>query len=164
MNKVIKTAIVILISIVLLVILVMIIGRIFFYNQKYPLDFEKVTEIKKGQDNNDLYWFTLRDEEYNGFYGIEMLENLSSNIDDVDNIDFDYENYTYVITIGHELKSISYSYSDMKNRKFLFIPKQFVGDVVLDSMETDKLYIYKIKKMDIDCDYHDKDVGINFSD
>lgn len=164
MNKIIRIVFVILVIVLLLILSVIIIGRIFFYNQKHTLDFVKVTEIDRTPDDNDIYWFTLRNEEYNGFYGIEMLENLSSNIDDVDNINFDYDNYTYVITVGHELKSISYSYSDMKNRKFLFIPKQFVGNVVLDSKATDKLYIYKIKKMDIDCDYHDKKVGVNFSD
>lgn len=164
MNKIVRTIVIVFIIIVLLILSVIIIGRIFFYSQKYTLGFEKVTEIDRIPDDNGLYWFTLRHEEYNGFYDVEMLENLSSNIDDVDNIDFDYDNYTYVITVGHELKSISYSYSDMKNRKFLFIPKQFVGNVVLDSKETDKLYIYKIKKMDIDCDYHDKKVGVNFSD
>lgn len=164
MNKIVRATVIVFIIIALLILSVIIIGRIFFYSQKYTLGFEKVTEIDRIPDDNDLYWFTLRHEEYNGFYDVEMLENLSSNIGDVDNIDFDYDNYTYVITIGHELKSISYSYSDVKNRKFLFIPKQFVGNVVLDSKETDKLYIYKIKKMDIDCDYHDRDVGVNFSD
>lgn len=164
MNKIIRAIIIIFIIIIMLVLSVIVIGRMFFYNQKYTLNFEKVAEFDKGQNDNDLYWFTLRDKEYHGFYGVEMLENLSFNADDVDDIDFDYNNYTYIITIDHELKKISYSYSDMKNRKFLFIPKQFVGNVVLDSKETNKLYIYRIKKMDIDCDYHNPDYGVSFVD
>lgn len=163
MNKTVRNITLILLVIILLVLSIIIIGRIFYYKE-YVLNFETVAEIDKGQDDNDLYWFTLRDEEYHGFYGVEMLENLSFNTDDISNIDFDYNNYTYVITVGHELKNISYSYSDMKNRKFLVIPKQFVGNVVLDSKGTDKLYIYKIKKMDIDCDYHNPDYGVSFVD
>ena len=34
---------------------------------------------------------------------------------------FDFSHYTYIVTCGHELRSIKYSLSQTKNRRFLFI-------------------------------------------
>ena len=52
----------------------------------------------------------------------------------------------------------------MKNRKFIFIPKQFIGKVELKKDFSNRVYIYKIKKMDIDCDYHDRSKNVEFKD
>ena len=80
-----------------------------------------------------------------------------------DDIVFDYDHYTYIVTIGHELINIEYSRSDMKNRIYGIFPKQYVGHVTLKEDLTDKVYIYRIKKMDIDCDYHEPNRSVTFS-
>lgn len=140
------------------------------YNVNFNLKFEYVGTLSgnstyTSDNSSSLFtsWFTIRDQSYNGFYDEGQLDFMVKSKDDLKNYDFDYDNYTYVVTVGHELKKISYSYSQMKNRKFLFIPKQFVGNVILDKNNTDNIYIYRIKKMDIDYDYHDRNRGVSFS-
>lgn len=110
---------------------------------------------------NETYWFSIRDDSYNGFFDVQYLDKIGVNYS---HLDFDYSKYTYVITIGYELSKISYSYHDMKNRKFIFIPKQFIGKVELKKDFSNRVYIYKIKKMDIDCDYHDRSKNVEFKD
>ncbi|MDR1630532.1 MAG: hypothetical protein LBS36_10040 [Oscillospiraceae bacterium] len=106
-------------------------------------------------------WHTLRHPSYNGFFPDEILDDLGVNRDD---LRLDYNRYTYVVTFRHELLNISYSYSQMKNRTFIKLPKQFVGNVDLKSETTDNVYIYRVKKMDIDCDFHDRTKGVSFID
>ena len=154
-----KKSIFIMVIFVLLIILIFIIF-IFNFNIKY----EYVATFSGNiSSENSLSWFTLRDEKYHGFFDETRLENLLKTKEKLNNYDFNYEKYTYVITVGHELKQISYSFSQMKNRKFLFMPKQFVGNVELTKEYTDKIYVYRIKKMDIDCDYHNRERGVSFS-
>ena len=62
-----------------------------------------------------------------------------------------------------KLKSIKYSYSVSKNRKFLFFPKQLIGQVTLDKNMIDKIFIYRIEKMDIDCDFHNPQAYVSYS-
>lgn len=153
--------------IIFVIMLIFVAVTVILYKSYFSISFEKIYECNADiPEENDLYWFTQRDASYDGFFGTnnDWIYNLVDKSVDIESMHFDYNNYTYVITIDHELKKISYSYSDMKNRKFLFIPKQFVGNVVLDSKETNKLYIYRIKKMDIDCDYHNPDYGVSFVD
>ena len=154
-----KKSIFIMVIFVLLIILIFIIF-IFNFNIKY----EYVATFSGNiSSENSLSWFTLRDEKYHGFFDETRLENLLKTKEKLNNYDFNYEKYTYVITVGHELKQISYSFSQMKNRKLLFMPKQFVGNVELTKEYTDKIYVYRIKKMDIDCDYHNRERGVSFS-
>ncbi len=87
---------------------------------------------------------------------------LESYCEDYETGQLDRENYTYVVTCGHKLKNISYNLFETKNRKFIVFPKQFVGRVVLEYEESDNIYIYKIKKIDIDCDYHDRARNVYF--
>ena len=75
---------------------------------------------------------------------------------------FDFSHYTYIVTCGHELRSIKYSLSQTKNRRFLFIPKQFVGIVELQYDPSLYVHIYRVKKLDIDCDYHEMSKNVSY--
>lgn len=132
----------------------------FFYTKNRNIIFEEFEEYSvNSTEIESNIWFTLRDEKFNGFYSTEKLKQYGI---ETDNISFDFEHYTYVITIGHKLKDIKYSYSLTKNRKLLIFPKQFIGRVTLDKDSENKIFIYKIKRMDIDCDYHDPKSYVSF--
>ena len=125
------------------------------------IDFERVCEkdYKPTKNFSTHLWFTLRSPEYSGFFPEESLDTLGVDYND---IPFDYNRYTYIITIGHELLDIKYSRSDMKNRIYGIFGKQYVGHVTLKEETTDKVYIYRIPKMDIDCDYHEPQRAVTF--
>lgn len=126
------------------------------------IEFEQVCEKQATfERSRHILWFTLRSSEYSGFYSEESLDTLG--VENYEDIAFDYDRYTYIVTIGHELISIEYSRSDMKNRIYGIFGKQYVGHVTLKEEATDKVYIYKIKKMDIDCDYHEPERDVIFS-
>ena len=126
------------------------------------IDFEQVCEkdYKPTKNFSTHLWLTLRSSEYSGFYSEGVLDTLGVDYND---IIFDYDRYTYIITIGHELLDIKYSRSDMKNRIYGIFGKQYVGHVTLKEETTDKVYIYRIPKMDIDCDYHEPKRAVTFS-
>lgn len=153
---------VIFISIIFIMILMLL--SVIIYHTNFSLQFEEVGcfDGKINSESNSV-WFTLRDESYSGFYEETRLENLLKSENEFSNLDFKYDEYTYIITIGHELNKISYTFSQMKNRKLMIIPKQFVGIVDLKKESTEKIYIYKIKRMDIDSDVHSPMRGVSFS-
>ncbi|MBE6838148.1 MAG: hypothetical protein E7507_01210 [Ruminococcus sp.] len=140
----------------IVIIVALIIGAI-FYNKDYNLDYTLVYSETCDNTDDGLYWFSLRDEKYNGFFTEEYLDNFG-----VEFSDYDYKNYTYIVTFGHELKRITYSPKETKNRVMVVFPKQYIGKVVLDKEDTGKIYIYRVKKMDIDCDYHERDKNVSF--
>ena len=139
------------------VIIVALITGYIFYNKDYNLDYTLVYYETCDNTDDNTYWFSLRDEKYNGFFTEEYLRNYG-----VEFSDFDYENYTYIVTLGHELKRITYSPKEMKNRVMVIFPKQYIGNVVLGKEDTGKVYIYRVKKIDIDCDYHERDNNVSF--
>ncbi len=148
------------IILLIIVILLFFISAISIYKKEFEISFENVAEIPVENDvlsKQGLTWFSLRDESYNGFYSPEILEKYGV---DVKDINWDFSNFTYIITCGHKMDSIRFSFSKMKNRKFIFIPKQFIGILSLKKEETPYLYIYKIQKKDIDCDYHEPQSNI----
>lgn len=139
------------------VIIVALITGYIFYNKDYNLGYTLVYSESCDNINADEYWFSLRDEKYNGFFTEEYLRNYGVGFSD-----FDYENYTYIVTFGHELKEITYSPKEMKNRVMVIFPKQYIGKVVLCKENTGKVYIYRVKKMDIDCDFHEREKNVSF--
>lgn len=146
-----KKTVIIVLSIALLFVIIG--GGLYIYNLNFSIDFEQIEELscKEISADEKQKWFSLRHEDYKPFYSADMLDNYGVKSSE---INFDFKNYTYIVTIGHKLKKIEYSYSTMKNRTFFVIPKQFVGHVVLNSKLNNNIYIYRINKMDIDCNYH----------
>ena len=141
-------------AILFLLVVLLSVSCVALYNVKFNLPFEPVERIAvKDIPDSELAWFSLRDEKYSGFFTLEKLTEYGA---DASDLSFDFSHYTYIVTCGHELRSIKYSLSQTKNRRFLFIPKQFVGIVELQYDSSPYVYIYRVKKLDIDCDYHER--------
>ena len=106
-------------------------------------------------------WFTLRSEEYDPWFSPsgELFDNSP-----IDLAQLDLDQYTYVVTVGRKLIKLEYSYSSMERRKYIVIPKEFVGRITLDSYLTNDIYIYRIPKMDIDCDLHNQTYNVFYDD
>ena len=117
--------------------------------------FENCTKDEYSPD--DLYWFSIRDEKYNGFFDTSILEKFSIK---TDALELDLQNYTYIVVINYELDSLKYSASKTKNRIMGIFPKQYVGIVTLKNFDEDTIRIYKTKRIDIDCDYHQRDANV----
>ncbi len=135
------------------------VSAVCIYHMNFDISFECIGafDVTEYPENGcSTGWLSLRHPDYNGFYSDEILNQYRIDMD------LEYDKYTYIITFGYELKQISYSYDTVKNRKILFIPKQFIGKVILLDEFKDKLYIYKIPKMDIDCDIHERNREVYF--
>jgi len=152
MTNYIKTLIVIFIIVIITITAIV-------YKSFYNIKFEKIGEFEMKEsyiNNKTFYWFTIRHPEFDGFLSEDALNSISEKI----NIDFDFDNYTYIFVCGHELKKIEYSYSFVKDRQLIFFAKTFIGQVTLSKETTNKIYVYKIRKTNIDCDYHERSRGI----
>jgi len=128
------------------------------WNRRNSLEFTLIQTVPVAEKfyGDELKWFSVRDEKFQGFHGTgeEMLRGFTGK-----SFDLDIENYTYIVTIGHELESLKFSLSAIKNT---FPPKQFVGIITPKEERADLIYIYRIKKMDIDYDYHDPSGFVTF--
>lgn len=127
------------------------------YKAHFNLPYEYVGSFNIADDENVPLWFSVRDDKYYGFYDEKCLLKYC---EDYNIGTIDTQKYTYIITCGHKLSSISYSFSEMKNRSFIIFPKQYIGKVLLEYEETDMVYIYRVKKIDIDCDYHNSSYNV----
>ena len=148
-------------SVILVVVLIILTAWLF--NKKWDIQFVEVASYDTGKalpHKDPLVWFSQRHDKYQGFFSIQELENYGIETQDMS---FDLKNHTYIFTIGHELKSIEYSYSIFKKRRFIILPKQVIGIVTLDETLVNKVFVYRIRKMDIDCDYHDPKAYVTFS-
>jgi len=146
-----------------ILVVVLAILSVLTFNKKWDIQFVEIASYDTGNalpHEDPLVWFTLRHDRYKGFFSISQLENYGVETQDMY---FDYDNYTYIFTIGHELKSIEYSYSIFKNRRFIVFPKEAIGIVTLDETLVERVFVYRIKRMDIDCDYHDRRAYVTFS-
>lgn len=122
------------------------------YFKTYTLDYEQVYKCSYDtyDDAFNVPWCTVVDEKYKPFRDSETIIN---NID----YDFDLSNYSYVITYKHELKDLKYKLTNPKQRIFIFIPYEIVGNATLSASSDNSIYVYKIKKMNLTNDYHDID-------
>lgn len=120
---------------------------------QFSLSYDFIAKYEADNIDSLPVWFTVRSKEFEGFYDEEVLK---MHCKDYEYGLLDTTKYTYIVTCSHQLMNASYSFSEVTNRKLLFIPKQYVGRVVLSYEKSKYIYIYKIKKIDIDCDFHDQ--------
>ena len=74
------------------------------YNAEIDLPFEPVERIAVDDiPDSEPAWFSLRDEKYSGFFTLEKLTEYGAEASD---LSFDFSHYTYIVTCGHELRSI----------------------------------------------------------
>lgn len=92
---------------------------------------------------------------------LHYYDNTYKNMFKVPIVEFDTENYTYIITFKHELAKLQYSES-LKNDTFL--SKQYRGIFYFSKESKNKIYVYRIQKMYIDFDYDDYDKSFKLVD
>lgn len=118
---------------------------------KYELVYEFT--VNNTQNFDKLPWFTLVDSKYQPFFDEDYLTNenglnLKENID----YDFDYDNYSYIVCCGHKLKELRPT--DVKKRVFLVLPYEISATATLEKEKSNIIYVYRIRKFNIACDYH----------
>ena len=130
---------------------VVLIGVLIFislYNRVFLLDFTLIETVKNDtipQITSRPIWLSIRDEKYCGFYDTEYFSDYGIDVDKLD-----LNNYTYIVTFGYKLNSISYSPRKCNYTSGLFL-REYTGIVDLDDNFNFEIYVYQIKKMNIDC-------------
>ena len=138
---------------IILIIFVLLLGIYYISHKNILISFTPIKTFNTSENmtENDFAWISLISEEYNPLwnakyvynkYGIKLDEYINTN------------KYSYIVTFGRELKSISYCYSDSRTKYFGIIPKEKIGKVILSNEQTPKIYLYQIKKIDIVHDYY----------
>ena len=126
---------------------------ILLYNMSYSLDFERVYECEEPNKSifmEGISWCTVTDEKYQQFFSMDEIKKSI-------NYDFDTENYSYIVCHNHQLKKMTFKISNPKKRKFIVFPYEIVGNALLDKETDNKIYVYRIRKMNITIDYHNPD-------
>lgn len=142
--------------IIIISIALVIVGGILWLCLNHHLSFEQVAVLDwdKSKSTNsiteELKWFTILDEDYNPWFDESLLTDQYHV--DLSDVQFDTEHYSYVLTINRELKKLSYNYLAFSGRI-----SRYHGRVTLGEETPGKIYIYRIKKMNITIDIHDWD-------
>lgn len=142
------------IIIIVTMVALLVIGNIFLIpHTLYPELVEEVKYLNSPIDSYNIKCFFIKDEDYNGFYdGFEVLNYF---VPKYDFSNFDTDKYTYIISIDREIHSIKYIGLKCKRRTLVFFPDEYQADIECsESAKKGKLRIYKIKKINIDYDYH----------
>ncbi len=141
--------------IIIISIALVIVGGILWLCLNHHLSFEQVAVLDwdKSKSTNsiteELKWFTILDEDYNPWFDESLLTDQYHV--DLSDIRFDTEHYSYVLTVNRELKKISYNYLAVDG------DHRYYGRVTLGEDTPGKIYIYRIKKINISIDYHYRD-------
>ena len=129
-------------------------GFLIFEIRDRNLKTELIDEIKIDGLQNTLYtdYFFIRSDEYINFYdGFERLEEL---IPDYDFEKLYTEQFTYVVSVNGTVNMIKYSGRDCKRRNAIGLPITYTAFLDYEKTNDNIIRIYKIKKIDIDYDYH----------
>lgn len=164
-----KKKVIIIVSAALAVVFLLAAVSVWLIVSDRNVSFELISETNYDADYNGGYlsenapaWFSLLDPNFESDLlgnDFEMLDNAGI----VYNSDtFDVERYSYIVTVGHKLKSLKYNFLKCNQRNEFLLPKQFIGYATLDKTQTDRIYIYRIKKMNINCDIHDWEGSADF--
>lgn len=140
----------IILSIVILVCSVF--GLIMFAFREQSLKPELIDEINNLDSISYNDYFFIKSEKYNNFYdGFERLKQLSP---DYDTQKLDAEHFTYVVSVNGTITEINYSGKNCKRRNAIGLPKTYTAFLDYEKTNDNTIRIYKIKKVDIDYDYH----------
>ncbi|MCH5191335.1 MAG: hypothetical protein J1F23_04145 [Oscillospiraceae bacterium] len=129
-------------------------GLLIFEIRDRNLKTELIDEIKIEDFQNSLYtdYFFIRSDEYINFYdGFEMLEEI---IPDYDFEKLDTEQFTYLVSVNGTVNTIEYSGRNCKMRNAIGLPVTYTAFLDYEKTNDNIIRIYKIKKIDIDYDYH----------
>lgn len=141
-------------------ILVVSILLLFVLFYRFDLDFKMVyscTTDGKVKENTPKF-ICIKDPDYNGFFDKDFLKQYN-----VSYSDWDLNEHTYIITFGYELRKIEFSYSKCVKWDSI-IPGNFQAFVTLSKVRTDKIYIYELKKIDLESAFPDGSDQIVFQE
>ena len=130
----------------------------------HSISFEKVSVLDWDRSKctnsitDELKWFTILDDDYDPWFDESLFEEYKVDLSDVR---FDKENYSYVVTVNRELKKLSYNYFAVGGVPFIGVDRYY-GRVTLGKETPGKIYIYRIRKMNISIDYHYRDNNIYY--
>ena len=137
-------------------ILVFIVFSVFhyFYAERF-LDFSLLAscEVSESELEDEFAWISLISEDYDPMWTIEYIETKYVLSDEFRQC-IDTKNYSYIVTFGHELKSLSYRNIDARTKYLGIFPNQRIGIVKLSIDRKPKIFIYQIKRMNIVNDYY----------
>lgn len=139
-----------------------IIGGWLYYNfhQNY-LDFTLLNSIQISGNQikaSECPWISIIDESYDPFYDELYLQNTYGSIRVNQLLEgIDKEKYSYIVTMGRELKQIAFVRHEARTKFFGIIPRQYIGKVQLSSQQTNKIYLYQMKKINLVHDQYDQD-------
>ncbi|MCM1363775.1 MAG: hypothetical protein NC122_01260 [Faecalibacterium sp.] len=155
----------------LIVTIIYIMGIVYSLNVfiiTHKIDIEQIDEIKH-ENMTAAYpdkYFVVKDESFNGFYdGFEYLSRL---LPDYDKEKLDTDNYTYFVSLSRKINLIKYNGSNCKARTYLGFPETYSAIIDCDETMDETIRIYRMRKINIDFDYHsgedapDKSVGQSY--
>ena len=135
-------------------------GFLYYYFHQNFLDFSLVSSTKinsKQIHASDYPWISIIDENFNPFYDEQYLQNTYGPCVNQMLKAIDKDKYSYIVTIGKELERIAFVRSEARTKVLGVIPKQYIGKVQLSSQQTNRIYLYQIKKINLVHDQYDLD-------
>ena len=142
---------------VCLMILAIISAGAYWLLGEKPIRFSYVTSINTSsafREEDDTIWLAIYDNPVS-YIPPQYFDWLFEHYGATNNIDFDFENYAYVVVFGYELKRLTYSELYTFGR-FTGAYKRYYGKVwVSKRCPENQINIYRISKMFIGCDDHD---------
>ncbi len=117
----------------------------------YPLKFEEVQTMVPEEELNQINctikpWFSIRAQKYNPWHDCDFVQNMG-----VDCSEWDFDKYTYIICRGYELKSIAFTPLKLNFKSDLQI--EYIGITEFDEVFSNCIYVYRIKRLNIDFKY-----------
>lgn len=136
--------------------LLMIFGmfNLFVFNHTLKAELIEEISINDTQISMNSYpnCFFIKDSYYNNFYdGEKILKEVVSNYD-ISTLDT--KRYTYVVSMNSQIDSISYSGQKCNKRKCMIFPYEYKAETKLKYLNDGKIRIYRLKKINVDYDYH----------
>ena len=118
---------------------------------KYNLKFEAIEEVIPNEELNPISstmkpWFSIRNEKYNPWYDLNYISDIGLNCEE-----WDIDKYTYIICLGYELKKLSFSPLLLNIKSDFQI--EYIGITEFNSAFSNRVYVYRIPKMNIDFNY-----------
>lgn len=113
------------------------------------VDEKEAASVSEAIDSN--YFFT-KDDSYQGFY--DGVLRLQEYIPDYDISALNIQEYTYVVSFNCKIEEITYSGRVCKRRTILGFPDVYTANVTFDKTSDNVIRIYRMKKINIDYDYH----------
>lgn len=148
-----KAKIILLFVFVIIVAIAVLTYFIFFYT--HNVSFELADEMDNVQISADnriyTHYYFIKDSKYSSWYDGE--ERFKESFPNYDFSKLDTKKYTYLVLFSGNLNSVKYSGKNCKQRTIIF-PYEYTAFVDADKTGDGSVKIYRMKKINIEYDYH----------